>query len=419
MAGTADDGGAEQLQAQLTRQLSGLGDRLDGAVYDSDDIWELRHAWRRCVRELSALGKAMERWRLGFDELQGLDLQRLMPGLGAFGDELETRFAAIEAMLAGQAPQQQPRAVELRLDRDQLRAISHFQRAAVLLSRDQLARIDGLTQALFESVSEIRNYGRAKVPARSSAPTLPSGVIDLDHLAVTVRQSAALWLTLLMAIYVPAFPNPVGVVALTNAFAMILGMAPHVPAAVLFLPTLLGAAFAGILYLFVMPHLSGFGELAVMIFAATFLIGYVFRGPRAASRCGEEHGALHAGYHHRRRKRAEFQFSLFRQLVRRFNSFCSGAHLGMAISHLLPSGGPLFSDAGALLSQRRVSALHLSPGCKPQTIAAVPVAPPVSPPPGDDVAAAASSLGRRSCACRARQREPGSGTVDVGQSAGA
>lgn len=30
-----------------------------------------------------------------------------------------------------------------------------------------------------------------------------------------------------------------------------------------------------------MPHLSGFGQLGVMIFVATFLIGYVFHRPQA------------------------------------------------------------------------------------------------------------------------------------------
>jgi len=41
-----------------------------------------------------------------------------------------------------------------------------------------------------------------------------------------------------------------------------------------------GAAFAGGLYIFLMPHLSGFWELGVMIFAATLLIGYLYHRPQ-------------------------------------------------------------------------------------------------------------------------------------------
>jgi uncharacterized membrane protein YccC len=282
MTGTPDDGGAVQIRSWLAGQLARLGGRLEGAMYDSDEIWQARQAWRRCLGELSALSTAMERWRLGFDELRDLDLQRLMPGLTAFGDGLETRLRAIDAMLAGQPPSPLHGAVDLQPDRDALHALTHFQRAAVLLCRDQLLQIDRLTHALFDTISGIRGHGRAGVPVPASAPTSPPRVIDSDRLAATVRQSAALWMTLLMAIYTPAFPNVVGVVALTNAFAMILSTVPHIQPVVLLLPTVTGTVLGGILYLFLMPHLSGFGELGVMIFAVTFLIAYVFHRPQAA-----------------------------------------------------------------------------------------------------------------------------------------
>jgi len=280
LTGTPDDADVEKLRAQLAGQLAGLGARLEGAVYDSHEIWEMRHAWRRCIGELSALHQAMERWRLGFDELRKLDLQRIMPGLAASGAELDIRLAAINAMLAFQPPPRQPGDLDLRLDNGRLDGLSHFQRAAVQLCRDHLARIDALTRALFERVSDIRGHGRTRAPAPAATPAPPSGLIDLDRLAGTVRQSTALWLTLLMVIYLPAFPNPIGVVALTNAFAMILSFVPQVQASVLMLPTVLASLFAGALYVFVMPHLSGFGGLGTMIFAATFLIGYLFHRPQ-------------------------------------------------------------------------------------------------------------------------------------------
>ena len=281
LAGKPDDGGAARLRAQLTGQLAGLGERLEGAVYDSDEIWEVRHAWRRCIRELFALSNTLERWRLGFDELRDLDLQRFMPGFADFHAEVEARFGAIESMLAGQPPPRQPDAFELRLDLDQLSTLSHFQRAAVVLCHEQLLRIERLTEELFETVSDIRGHSPAKAWHRFNAQSLPSALIDLDRIAATVRQSTALWLTLLMAIYVPGFPNVVGVVALTNAFAMIFSLMPHVQPSVLLLPAVAGTLFGGGLYLLVMPHMSGFGELGVMIFLATFLIGYVFHQPQA------------------------------------------------------------------------------------------------------------------------------------------
>jgi hypothetical protein len=282
LTGAPDEEGAGRLRARLAGQAAGLGARLEGAIFDSDAIWEVREAWRRCLRDSEALSRAMERWRSGFTELQDTDLEALLPDLRAFGAEIEWRLAAAESGLAGERPQRRARDVSLPLDEEASRALSHFQRAALVLCRDQLRGIEALTRALLDDVREIRDDGRPERPPDPTAAPQQGTVIDLDRLAVTVRQSVALWLTLLMTIYVPDVPIAVGLIALANAFAMFLALVPHVQPRVFFLPTVCGSCFAGALYLLVMPHLSGFGALGVMIFAATFVIAYAFHRPQSA-----------------------------------------------------------------------------------------------------------------------------------------
>lgn len=282
ISGKPEEGGAAQLRDQIAGQLASLGGRLEGAIYDSDEIWAVRHAWRRCLSEISSLSKNLECWRQGFPELNGLPLHLFIAEMSPLCNELKSRFSAIDTMLGEQPPPQQPRAVVLKLDQGAMGSLTHIERAAVLLCHDQLTHLDNQTKRLFETISEIRGYGRARKIERVSTPKSSFGIIDLDRLAGVVRQSAALWLTLLMVIYVPAFPNPIGVAALTNAFAMVLTNAPFIQASVLLVPTIMGSLFAGLLYLFVMPHLPGFGELGIMIFMATFLICYVFHKPKAA-----------------------------------------------------------------------------------------------------------------------------------------
>ncbi len=280
MLGAADDRGDSKLRAKLTGELAGLGGRLEGAAYDSTEIWEKRRAWRRCLQELSEFNGTLERWHSGIPDLNGLDLRRLLPGVEAFGAEIESRLFNIRAMLSGQPPGQQPRIMELHADRDALRSLSHLQRAAALLCRDQLAQIDALTLALFDTASGIGGIRSVRVQRLINKSESMPRVIDVDRLMATIRQSAVLWLTLLMAIYVPAFPNVVGTVALANAFAMAFAIVPFVHPRVLLVPSALGAAFAGSLYIFLMPHLSGFSALGAMIFVATFFIGYLFHRPQ-------------------------------------------------------------------------------------------------------------------------------------------
>src|SRR5215813_10228983 len=54
---------------------------------------------------------------------------------------------------------------------------------------------------------------------------------------------------------------------------------PQVPIAVVFLPYAFGFALGSAINILVMPHLTSFASLAVVIFAAVFSIGYVFSRP--------------------------------------------------------------------------------------------------------------------------------------------
>jgi uncharacterized protein YhhL (DUF1145 family) len=250
-------------------------------VCDSDQIWEVRQSWRQCIRELSALNEALELLDPAVSDLKGLNVQSFVSDLRSYQAEIAARFTAFEEMLAGQPPQRKPGKVDWEFEPQALRICTHRQRAAVLLCRDQLSQIDDLTQALFARISEIRGFDAIRSTPSVKSKAQPFGLIDIDRLAATSRQVTTYWLVVLMILYVPAFPNPIGVLALANAFAMIMASIPHLPARIFIGPIVQGSAFAGLLYIFVLPHLSGFGSLCALLFAATFLIGYVFHQPRA------------------------------------------------------------------------------------------------------------------------------------------
>ncbi len=279
-ADNLEEDDTSQLRAELLRELSGLGGRLQGATYASAEIWEQRRTWRRCISQFSALHEALDQWHTGVRRLTDFDMRQLLPGVAEFANEIETRLSAIRGMLSGQPPARQPRNVEVATDWDALGGLPHVRRAAILLCHDQLARIDMLTRSLFDTASVIGGVHSSGRSGLTDTATRTPFVIDLDRLAATARQSVVLWLVIFLVIYMPAFPNPVGTIALANAFGMAFAIVPFVQARVLLVPTVAGAAFAGSLYIFLMPHLSGFWELGAMIFAATLLIGYLYYRPQ-------------------------------------------------------------------------------------------------------------------------------------------
>jgi uncharacterized membrane protein YccC len=89
-----------------------------------------------------------------------------------------------------------------------------------------------------------------------------------------------LWISFLVWVYI----NPPGhnmFVFFATLMALIAAMA-HQSVSIMFWPFVYGSAVTGILYIFVMPHLSGYIQLGLMIFGVTFGYYYLFWQPQQA-----------------------------------------------------------------------------------------------------------------------------------------
>jgi hypothetical protein len=97
-----------------------------------------------------------------------------------------------------------------------------------------------------------------------------------------IRVMVTIWLAYLGVIYINDFPGGAGFVSMTVPFAMAMATMPQVPIKLLFRPTAMSVIFAGLVHIFVMPQLSSFLGLGLLIFAVTFAICYLFATPREA-----------------------------------------------------------------------------------------------------------------------------------------
>ena len=267
------------LRLQEAQLLSLVGQLLIAAGTDSYEVREVRQQWHSFRDHSTALMEALERWRRSFPEIRELKLTNLMPDLESLCSEIELRFQQIERMLTGEMPDRMPQVVTLTIDKAESNSLTHFQKAAVTVTKTQLDRLEALSRSLFDCLRDIRGYGRqVSMPHREERP--PSGLtIDPDRLGAAIMVMATLWISFLIWVYIDP-PGHDAFVQLTATLAMAVAMMPQLRASTLLLPFALGCAFAGVVYIFIMPHLSGHAELAVLIFAATFAIYYLFWEPR-------------------------------------------------------------------------------------------------------------------------------------------
>jgi len=267
--GTAEE--SRPLRLQEVQLLNQHEQTLLAAKTDSYEVWELRHRWRYFHRQSIALMEALEQWRESFAEIQPLDRSVLLPNLETVCTELDLRFAAIEAMLTGQPPAHGPQAITLTIDSAATGALTHFQQAAVAVTKSQLDRLELLSRSLFDCVRDIKGYG---APASSVVPEKMHGRpgLDPDRLQAAIRTMAAVWIAFPVWFYLDP-PGHASFVEIGLIFIMASLMVRLDPATIL-KPFLLGAVFAGVFYVFVMPQLSGYLQLGVMLFGVTFAIYY-------------------------------------------------------------------------------------------------------------------------------------------------
>jgi hypothetical protein len=101
------------------------------------------------------------------------------------------------------------------------------------------------------------------------------------RVAAVLEVVFSLWFAFLIWVYIDP-PGHASFVIIVTSLSLALARFPSVQVSNMFLPAIFSCIISGILYLFVMPHLSGFGQLGLMIFAATFGIAYIFSEPQHA-----------------------------------------------------------------------------------------------------------------------------------------
>jgi uncharacterized membrane protein YccC len=280
MSGEGNAGEAQALRAQEVQEQARFGQLLDAAETDTYEIWELRRQWGRYRSQAAELTETMERWRESFAEVKALDLSRLLPNLIPFGAELDERLAQIGRLLANQPPERQPVAMDLALDKAEARALSHFHKAALAVTRSRLQYLEVLTRSLFDSLSDIKSFGQLVSEVDTAPPPRGGFVLDPDRMAGAVRVILILWLAFLSLIYLNDIPGGTGFVSMATAFGMAMATMPQASVSLLFVPATVSVLFAGLVHIFVMPQLSSFIGLGLLIFAVTFGICYLFSAPR-------------------------------------------------------------------------------------------------------------------------------------------
>lgn len=277
-AGGDSAGAPPALQEQEAQLVVQVGSLIDVVAAESYEVRGVRGAWQRLHAASRSLLQASSRMQSEISDFKQVRLGQVLSGLPEFFAELDVRFTEARALLAGEASTRPCQEVSLEINSESAGGLSHFERAAVVVAHGELTALDTLTRTIVDCARGIREDEPAastvsEDASRAETPR-PFGAfaIDRDQLVASAVAVISMWVGTLIWIYVNPpghaswfqFPTNLTLVALQN---------PQVrffPLRVMAYAYLAGMA----VYVFIMPHLSGFVELACLLFAFTFVTAY-------------------------------------------------------------------------------------------------------------------------------------------------
>jgi hypothetical protein len=274
MLGRTDETEYLGTRGQLVQLLSKLHAALSAAGAESPDVREARELWFHLERESKQLMGDLDRWFLGCRDLRDVDIRGVVPRLEQFlvGLLLESNAAKDAAADA------------LQIDASRLASLSNFDRAAVTTvvrrietASTRLRSLQDLNRALTGDEAARSRLQPMHAPQRALLIPVP----DPDRLRAAMFVLASVWLGFLLWIfYDPPGHSTLYMMAPTIGFAAALTPQLMVARGVL-MPFVLYLPVAAALYLLVMPQLSGYAQLAVLIFAYVFWVQYSITNPLA------------------------------------------------------------------------------------------------------------------------------------------
>jgi uncharacterized membrane protein YgaE (UPF0421/DUF939 family) len=272
----------EQLRDRAGKMVVQLEQTVNAAAAESYKVRELRHHWRELHRLLLSSLEILDRLKSGFPEIQKASTRQVLVNEEALLDELQARFEDARRVLGGEKPARQSCNVTISLDKTLLDGMDHFTRAAVAVTKSELEKLDAQVGVIVDCVRDIEGYepdrpgtGRDGYGGDVAGP-FGFSPIDPDRIRGAIMVTASMWVGFLIWIYV----NPPGHVSwyqFIPNITLVLVQAPFIRPA--FLKPFGYAYVVGLVaFVFIMPALSVFWQLGILIFGFAFAAAYFFDG---------------------------------------------------------------------------------------------------------------------------------------------
>ena len=277
----------KELGQQQVKQLGQFSQSLKAEGSESYQVQELLPLWHQFESLNNSLLRTLDRLFGGIEDLSNIGNLKNRSDIDKFFEEIDNRFTVMSSLLTGNPASITLQDVKLTVNALARPDISHFDKAALAIIVTQLDEVEAISREMVNVAINIVGAKTAgeKTAVRDVKSSERSGfafpVFDIEYIKGAIYVASVIIVGFIIWFYV----NPPGHSSwyiMGGVFALIFAGAQQVKTVKLVFPFMIAMFLTSLIYVFVLPQLTMFYQLGMVLFACMFVIKYFLSGPATA-----------------------------------------------------------------------------------------------------------------------------------------
>ena len=243
------------------------------------EVQESAELWRELYTLSIELSQSFKSLNNSLWGLRDIELDKLIPSLGEYRQEIISRFELAEDILQKGTRKLQITTIELELNEVYLKSLTPFDQLAFISSRKELDKVAELSQKILECANNIMDDSVTKAPVAKKQVSIYERLVpDIERLKSIVFIGTFTFTCFCIWFYF----DPAGHmfwVQIPPTVALIVVAIPQMKTNGMIVPAILIYPIFMATDFIIMPQLSKMTELAPLLFVSMFCVFYFFKGP--------------------------------------------------------------------------------------------------------------------------------------------
>ncbi len=277
---SAEDKNAFRLAIKQEIALAnGLKQAFFAKGAETYQVQEAAEFWKEYHSLSTQLGQSFSRLNNSTEGLENIDIYRLMPELDRYREVIIQRFELAEDILKNGDREFEIEAISLSVDEMYLASLSPFDQLAYVSSRKELEAVEELSGKILRCANNIMDESVHQKEVAKKAPLSIYAHLtpDIDIVKRLLFIGSFVFLIFCFWIFVDP-PGHMMWFYIPPTVAMMVAGVPQMKTNQMILPTFFILSFFIIVYVLILPRLSGAVELFTVLFICMFLVMYYLEG---------------------------------------------------------------------------------------------------------------------------------------------